>query len=371
MTSSFRSWKFSFSSFFLKSTPFSSFSDFSIKQTISEIWAKPTFRDLFSDDSVSKRNEKEPSDKWRFLLPIQYSYHSPQYPIVLCHGLGFFEKVPSSLPTFQLHYWGSIFESLKKLGCQVYVTKVPSTGTIAQRAKELSKQLSSMVKGKRVNLVAHSMGGLDCRYLLSKHLYTNFYPVSLTTLSCPHRGSPFMDWCRDYLGLGRVFPHTTGTVRKQDTEEQKTPVLKDSHKKDENNSSISSTILTSIMFSQTMDTPAYANLTTTYLKESFNPFILDSLGVKYYSFAAVTPPVPIWHPLYLPNYVVSQAEGIHNDGLVSVESATWGKLLGVLDCDHWELRGRRVGVGAGFSKRNFDVDDFYCALATHLWNENF
>ncbi|KAG5513547.1 hypothetical protein PMAC_000979 [Pneumocystis sp. 'macacae'] len=299
--------------------------------------------------------------------------------------LGFFEKVPSSLPTFQLHYWGSIFESLKKLGCQVYVTRVPSTGTIAHRARELSRQLSLMVKGKRVNLVAHSMvcfsrfqglwlimhkGGLDCRYLLSKRLYTNYYPVSLTTLSCPHRGSPFMDWCRDYLGLGRVFPHSTGVV-KDDSITKNARFSSSSCKKNESNSSISSTILTSIMFSQTMDTPAYANLTTTYLKESFNPFILDSLEVKYYSFAAVASSVPIWHPLYLPNHVVSQAEGIRNDGLVSVESATWGKLLGILDCDHWELRGRRIGVGTAFSKRNFDVNDFYCALATHLWNESF
>lgn len=171
MTSSFRSLKISFSAFFSKSMSFSSFSDLNIKQVISDICTKPAFRDLFSYDSERKRNNKRPSDKWRFLLPIQYSYHSPQYPIVLCHGrvfylwvlsykrqgLGFFEKIPSSLPTFQLHYWGSIFESLKKLGCQVYVTKVPSTGTIAHRAKELSRQLSSMVKGKRVNLVAHSM----------------------------------------------------------------------------------------------------------------------------------------------------------------------------------------------------------------------
>ncbi|KAG4303568.1 hypothetical protein PCK1_000086 [Pneumocystis canis] len=220
MTISFRSWKVSFSSFFSKSV-FLSFSDVKMKPTMN----------------------KHPSDKWSFLLPLQYPYHPPQYPIVLCHGLGFFEKVPSSLPKFQLHYWGSIFEALKKLGCQVYVTKVPSTGTIAQRAKELNKQLSSMVKGKRINLVAHSMGGLDCRYLLSKHLYTNFYPVSLTTLSCPHRGSPFMDWCRDYLGLGRVLPSTTKSMKKHlDTTEKETSC--DTDKKTDNSSSISSTILT-------------------------------------------------------------------------------------------------------------------------------
>jgi triacylglycerol lipase len=49
--------------------------------------------------------------------------------------------------------------------------------------------------GRGVNLMAHSMGGLDCRYLISKVRPEEYTPLSLTTFSTPHHGSPFMDWC--------------------------------------------------------------------------------------------------------------------------------------------------------------------------------
>jgi triacylglycerol lipase len=44
--------------------------------------------------------------------------------------------------------------------------------------------------------MAHSMGGLDCRYLISRIKPDDYTPLSLTTISTPHRGSPFMDWCQ-------------------------------------------------------------------------------------------------------------------------------------------------------------------------------
>jgi triacylglycerol lipase len=41
--------------------------------------------------------------------------------------------------------------------------------------------------------MAHSMGGLDCRYLISKVRPEEYTPLSLKTISTPHHGSPFMD----------------------------------------------------------------------------------------------------------------------------------------------------------------------------------
>ncbi|OUM58453.1 hypothetical protein PIROE2DRAFT_16267, partial [Piromyces sp. E2] len=48
-------------------------------------------------------------------------------------------------------------------------------------------------------------GGLDCRYLIT-HLkkQRSFKVLTLTTLSTPHRGSPFMDWCRKKFGVGWI-----------------------------------------------------------------------------------------------------------------------------------------------------------------------
>ena len=117
------------------------------------------------------------------------------------------------------------------------------------------------------------------------------------------------------------------------------------------------------------DSPAYANLTTHYLQNVFNPTTPNDAKVKYYSIAARTGAMSLWHPLWLPKMVLDgveekdrvreKAEG-HlrssslpplspweiddwgNDGLVSVRSAKWGEFLGTMEgCDHWDIRGSR------------------------------
>jgi hypothetical protein len=45
-------------------------------------------------------------------------------------------------------------------------------------------------------------GGLDCRYLISELRPTKFKIVSVTTISTPHRGSPFADYLIDNI-VGR------------------------------------------------------------------------------------------------------------------------------------------------------------------------
>ena len=59
----------------------------------------------------------------------------------------------------------------------------------------MDRQLQIRARGRGVNFLAHSMGGLDCRHLISHIKPTDYVPLSLTTVSTPHRGSPFMDWC--------------------------------------------------------------------------------------------------------------------------------------------------------------------------------
>ena len=89
------------------------------------------------------------------------------------------------------------------------------------------------------------------------------------------------------------------------------------------------------------DSPAYANLTTKYLTDIFNPRTPDDPRVRYFSMAGRTGPLNIWHPLWLPKVILDDVNGrVGNDGLVSVESARWGEFLGTLEgADHWALRG--------------------------------
>ena len=105
-----------------------------------------------------------------------------------------------------------------------------------------------------------------------------------------------------------------------------------------------------------IDSPAYSNLTSTYMEEEFNPNVPDIPSVKYWSVAARTNTMSFFHPLWFPRLIVDSVQEKQrkqlpdsaqssrldwgNDGLVTVESAKWGDFLGVLDnCDHWDVRG--------------------------------
>jgi pimeloyl-ACP methyl ester carboxylesterase len=96
-----------------------------------------------------------------------------------------------------MHYWLSILNILRKtVGAEVIVTAVPGTGSIASRAEQLDRFLQIKALGRGINFMAHSMGGLDCRYLITHLKPVDYTPLSLTTIATPHRGSPFMDWCK-------------------------------------------------------------------------------------------------------------------------------------------------------------------------------
>lgn len=96
-----------------------------------------------------------------------------------------------------MHYWSSILGILRKtVGAEVIVTAVPGTGSITSRAEQLDRFLQIKGLGRGLNLMAHSMGGLDCRHLITHLNPVDYSPLSLTTIATPHRGSPFMDWCQ-------------------------------------------------------------------------------------------------------------------------------------------------------------------------------
>ena len=113
-------------------------------------------------------------------------------PIVLVHGLFGFDRVKFGHLTL-MSYFPGIADGLAKAGNHVLIPALSPTGSIADRAMQLKRfLLGSEVKGP-YHIIAHSMGGLDSRYMISK-LGMADHVVSLTTLGTPHRGSPFADW---------------------------------------------------------------------------------------------------------------------------------------------------------------------------------
>jgi len=294
---------------------------------------------------------------------------APRHPVVLCHGLyGFDVRGPSAIPMLRTHYWSNVLAILrKKIGAEVIVTSVPPTGSITSRAQTLHEMLCKQAPGRSVNFMAHSMGGLDCRYLISHIKPTEYAPVSLTTVATPHQGSPFMDWCTANLGLGKLRRNEQLQALSDKIEDNARSSL-DTHQIKPVESlkpslplslaSLPSSFTTLLL--SLLDSPAYANLSTAYLTNVFNPNTPNDPRVRYFSVAGRLSSMNIWHPLWLPKMVLDGYEERQrehrgedwqyedggarwgNDGLVTVQSAKWGEFLGILEeCDHWELRGAR------------------------------
>ncbi|KAI7816906.1 Alpha/Beta hydrolase protein [Gamsiella multidivaricata] len=302
---------------------------------------------------------------------------------------------PDAVPHLQIHYWNGIQKALTKLGAKVVVAKVPRTGSIKERAEDLHKILSTTMQGMSINFVAHSMGGLDCRYLIS-HIHDKNYDVqSLTTLSTPHRGSPVMDWFRDNVGVG-LFPKSeeeamrklgeaammsgavvqealSGAVVQEASEAlhsmmvNATEPAHPSAKRAAPYARVITPLLDRLI--PYLDTPAYANLTTTYCREVFNPNTPDDPRVSYYSYGASVPQIPLWAPLGFPWEVIKAKEG-ENDGLVSTMSARWGQYVDTVEADHWDLNNRwRLKIG--YNQKPFDAVELYMNVATRLYKEGF
>ncbi len=94
----------------------------------------------------------------------------PRHPIVLCHGLYGFD-VRGPFLGLEIHYWAKTLDILrKKMGRRSFGSRCSPTGSIQERAESLHEFLMSDeagVRGKKLNFVAHSMGGLDVRHLLT------------------------------------------------------------------------------------------------------------------------------------------------------------------------------------------------------------
>jgi triacylglycerol lipase len=150
---------------------------------------------------------------------------------------------------------------------------------------------------------------------------------------------------QEYLGLGRRRPEDdTASASASMTTMRHTAIDTAAATSAEQStlsfSSLPSSFTTLLL--SLFDSPAYANLTTSYLTETFNPRTPDDPRVRYFSIAGRMGALNIWHPLWFPKAVLDSASGDAegNDGLVSVDSARWGEFLGTLEgADHWALRG--------------------------------
>lgn len=112
-----------------------------------------------------------------------------KYPLLLVHGI-FFRDVKF------WDYWGRIPDELKNNGATIYYGNHASATSIEDSAKELSERIKSIIEEtgcEKVNIIAHSKGGLDCRYAISE-CGIEQYVASLTMINTPNRGCEFVDY---------------------------------------------------------------------------------------------------------------------------------------------------------------------------------
>lgn len=235
-----------------------------------------------------------------------------------------------------VEYWRGIVDALQANGVEVITASVPPSASIEERALKLGQDIAQKANGRSVNIVAHSMGGLDARYMISRLEPDNVEVLSLTTVATPHRGSAFADFMLDEIG-----PDNLSTLYK---------------------------IVEGVGFG----TGAFSQLTTKFMINEFNPKTPDKPHVRYFSYGAEVKP-RIWSAFSRPHKVVEQMEG-PNDGLVSVESSKWGTYKGTLvDVNHldlinWSAIRALMGKISG-GKRRFNAIAFYLDIADMLAKE--
>ncbi|HNX63899.1 MAG TPA: triacylglycerol lipase [Oscillospiraceae bacterium] len=217
-----------------------------------------------------------------------------KYPMVFIHGTGFRDRK-------WLNYWGRIPKTLAQNGCEIYYGNQDSWATVENNALALKERIQEILAetgAEKVNIVAHSKGGMEARYIISS-LDMSDYIASLTTISTPHHGSKTMDSvCRLPVFLFNL-------------------------------TSFFANLWFRILGDKKPDFHYVCKQFTTHYAEEFNNCNKDAEGIYYQSYAGAMKNSFSDFIMIVPHFVINLVEG-ENDGLVSVKSAQWGNFKGIL-----------------------------------------
>ncbi len=281
----------------------------------------------------------------------------PPIAFVLMHG---YNAAPGTS-------FAGVAERLAAQGHIVFEPAVHPFAGVEQRANDLADFLDEVTRAGiayRFHLIAHSMGGLDARYLTSMLGFEEVV-VSVTTIATPHRGTPFADetlrqvedfesevnWATQWLG---------GTFSE---------------------------------VAEDPDTLAALRSLSVAEAEPFNNEVRDQPGVYYQSFGAVatllgrdymdyewttcgtiathgsapSDRVPV--ALYVPHALMSSIPDNASDGLIPTSSQVWGNFRGCLPADHLEVAGDPDSPGIN-PRTGYDAVRFFELLAEELADLN-
>lgn len=288
---------------------------------------------LASDEAVFE-NEKLIMDNNR----KQNQVCATKYPILMVHGV-FFRDFR------YLNYWGRIPAALEANGARIFYGNHQSAASVADSGHEIADRIKQIIQETgcgKVNIIAHSKGGLDSRYAISK-LGMAPYVASLTTINTPHRGCEFAD----YL-LGKIPEKQQQTVA--NTYNSALKKLGDTNP----------------------DFIAAVTDLTASACAKLNRELPDPPGVYIQSTGScMKKPSGGRFPLNTTNAFVKHFDG-ENDGLVGYESFKWGSNFIYLKPQG--SRGISHGDVIDLNRENidtFDVREFYVNLVSDLRRRGF
>jgi triacylglycerol lipase len=203
----------------------------------------------------------------------------------------------------------------------VLFPQVSATGPIVERAEQLRDQIRAWTE-EPINLVAHSMGGLDARHLIT-HLGMADRVATLTTIATPHHGTYLADWFHEVY-------------------RERVPLL-------------------TAFEAVGINTDGFRDCRRAAC-QAFNARTPDVPGVRYFSYVGEVSHARISPVLRRAWNILYPVEG-PNDGMVSKTSARWGECLGVVHADHFAQTPDARFVRPG---EDFDALGFYARLVEDL-----
>jgi triacylglycerol lipase len=272
--------------------------------------------------------------------------------IILTHGLLGFD----TLPVLHVDYFNGIREHLEsRFQARVLVAQVPPVRGIDVRGDELKREILKALgqtgappvldPEKKVHIIAHSMGGLDGRYLLSPANPGNIADrvCSLTTIGTPHQGSPLADLCESFADGESKIP-LVGTI-----EEVIRGIADKFHWLD-----------------------GLHDLTAEPIRK-FNDTYIDNPRLNYFCVAgsgrAGSLKTSKW---LLPAYgYLAKVAGGENDGMVPVSSALrvgWEAITPPWPADHFDEIGHDLDKGLDGKPAHFDYLHGYEEIVERLRN---
>lgn len=258
-----------------------------------------------------------------------------KYPILFVHGVFFRDSK-------FFNYWGRIPKELINNGAVVFYGEHQSAQSIAESAQEIADRINDIIEKEgceKVNIIAHSKGGLDSRYAISE-LGIASKVASLTTINTPHRGCKFTE---------QLLKTTSSKLQNYISKTYNSTFKK--------------------LGDQNPDFMEAVNDLTATSCEKLNEKLVMPEGIFCQSFGSrLNSALGGKFPMNVSYNYVKKYDG-SNDGLVGEDSFEWGEQYRLIT-----VKGKR-GVSHGdmidLNRENipeFDVREFYVELVSELKN---